>query len=291
MQHFDVEDLKKLYKPASASNGEDNGQITIIGGSTLFQGAPILSLKSASRIVDMVFFASPEPSIGEIATELKSKLNSFIWVPWEDAHDYMAKSDALLIGPGFMRFGRERTPEHLRIHSHHNEGKASREITKDLLERFPNKKWVIDAGSLQVMEPEWIPENAIITPNKKEFCNLFKLEASELMEESLLELVKEYAQRYACIIVYKAPTAIVSDGKTSVLIGNGNAGLTKGGTGDVLAGLTTALLAKNEPFLAASAASFILKNAADELFQRVGFMYSADDLADYIPELSKKLQN
>lgn len=55
MEEFKQEDLDKLYKPHSESSGEDNGQITIIGGSKLFHGAPILALKAASKFVDMVF--------------------------------------------------------------------------------------------------------------------------------------------------------------------------------------------------------------------------------------------
>ena len=59
--------------------------------------------------------------------------------------------------------------------------------------------------------------------------------------------------------------------------------MTKGGTGDVHAGLTVALLTKNDPFLAASSASFIIKEAADNLFKKVGVNYNADDLTDEIP--------
>ena len=110
VENFSPQELKKLYKPAHESAGEDNGQITIIGGSSLFHGAPLLALKVASRIVDMVFFASPEPSVGRIAEQLKSSLSSFIWVPWEETEDYIEKSDAVLIGPGFMRFRSEKVP-------------------------------------------------------------------------------------------------------------------------------------------------------------------------------------
>src|SRR5260221_8412237 len=101
---FDKKDLPKLFKPANNSNGEDNGQVTIIGGSELFHGAPLLCLTVASRIVDMVFFASPEKSVGSIAEKLKSKLLSFIWTPWDDLEHYIEKSDTVLIGPGLMRY-------------------------------------------------------------------------------------------------------------------------------------------------------------------------------------------
>src|SRR5438132_1066559 len=110
MEKFNQADLKKLFKPASGSFGEENGQVTIIGGSTLFHGAPIFALKTASRIVDMVFFATPEKSVGRVAEAAKSKLNSFIWVPWEETEKYIEKSDAVLIGPGFLRFKSEHMP-------------------------------------------------------------------------------------------------------------------------------------------------------------------------------------
>ena len=70
---FKRDDLKKLYKPANDSSGEENGQVTIIGGSELFHGAPLFCLTTASRIVDMVFFTSPEKSVGEVANKIKSK--------------------------------------------------------------------------------------------------------------------------------------------------------------------------------------------------------------------------
>ena len=73
MKTFNISELKKLYKPKPNSVGEDNGQITIIGGSKLFHGAPLFALKTASRIVDMVFFGSPDPSIGKIAEQIKKE--------------------------------------------------------------------------------------------------------------------------------------------------------------------------------------------------------------------------
>src|SRR3989344_1691356 len=175
MREFDIEDLKKLYRPAKDSYGEDNGEVTIIRGSKLFYGAPILSLKVSSRIVDMVFFASPEPSVGRIAEQIKSQLMSFIWVPWGDVDAYIQKSDAVLVGPGFMRFKSEsQITNHQSLSGYDGAARVTRDITKRLLLKFSNKKWVIDAGSLQTMDEDWIPKGAILTPNAKEFNLLFK---------------------------------------------------------------------------------------------------------------------
>lgn len=273
MKIFDPDLLSKLFKPGPDSSKGDNGQVTIIGGSKLFHGAPLLALRTASRIVDMVFFASPEPSIGSIANEMKSKLHSFIWIPWEETGNYIEKSDAVLIGPGFMRFNSEK-----RIaesgEEFDNEGKKTKEITERLLKKFPNKHWVIDAGSLQTIDPAIIPENAILTPNRKEYEMLF----GDLEPETA-------AKRYKCILVLKGPSTFVYSMRDAVEVKGGNAGLTKGGSGDVQAGLTVALLAKNEPFFAASGAAYLVKAVADKLYSKVGTNYNADDLADKVPEI------
>lgn len=256
MQLFDPSEINNLYKPPFASIKTDNGQVTIIGGSKLFHGAPLYGLTIASRIVDMVYFASPDPSIGEVANKLKSKLFSFIWVPWEDVGEYIEKSDANLIGPGMMR------------------SEETREITNEILNKFQDKKWVIDAGSLQMMDAELIPENSILTPNRKEYKLLF----GDSKPGSV-------AKKYKCTLVIKGPSTFVFGYGRSIEVKGGNPGLTKGGSGDVESGLTAALMAKNDPFLSAAAASYIVKKAADELFLSVGTNYSSDDLAGKVPEV------
>lgn len=275
MEEFKPQELKKLFRPAVNSSKEDNGKIAIIGGSGLFHGAPLLALKTASRIVDMVFFSSPEPAMGKVAECLKSKLSSFIWVPFEEVGDYIEKSEAVLIGPGLMRFKKEAQSTECKDKKICSfEGEKTKKITEDLLKKFPQKQWVIDGGSLQVMEARFIPKNAILTPNRKEFEMLFGKNSPEKM-----------AEKHSCIVVLKLPETIVCSPEKCVVIKGGNAGLTKGGTGDVLAGLTVGLAAKNPPFLAACAASFVVKQAADDLYKKAGFAYNADDLADKIPEV------
>ena len=271
MEEFNPDLIKKLYKPNDGISKRENGQVTIIGGSSLFHGAPLLSLKAASRIVGMVYFSSPEKSVGEVANKLKSSLLSFIWVPWEEVGEYIKKSDSVLIGPGFMRYRNEKEVNSDFCDTFCTE---TENITKELLTKYPNKKWVIDAGSLQLLKKEWIPENAILTPNTKEYKMLFGDEE-----------VSKVAKENNCIIVYKTARAVVCSPQECVEIGNGNKGLIKGGTGDTQAGLTVALLAKNDPFLAASVATYVVKKTADKLFETRGTFYNADDLADKIPEI------
>ena len=276
MNVFNSEWLKDLTLPQKDSSKGENGQLTIIGGSKLFHGAPLLAMTVASRLTDMVYFSSPEKSVGEVASNIKSRLFSFIWVPWREVSYYIKKSDAVLIGPGFMRFGSEKFTEEERL-SCDEACRESEKITERFLTKFPDKRWVIDGGSLQVLDPGIIPNYAVLTPNLKEYKKLFgDMEVSEA------------ANKYNCVIVHKKPVTTICSPKCCVEIKGGNAGLTKGGTGDVQAGLTAALLTKNDPFIAAAAASYLTKKASDKLFKNVGTAYNADDLShEIVKEFSK----
>ncbi len=65
--------------------------------------------------------------------------------------------------------------------------------------------------------------------------------------------------------------------------------MTKGGTGDVLAGLVAALACNNDLWLAATAGSFINKKAGESLFKKVGYYFNASDLAEEIPKVMNQL--
>ena len=116
---------------------------------------------------------------------------------------------------------------------------------------------------------------------------------------SVEDKLKLFAQSHQCIVLLKGPVDIAVAGgdcdekickplETRTIDG-GNAGMTKGGTGDVLAGLIAALACKNDPFLATVAGSYINKKAAEALFTKVGPFFNATDLANQIPVSMKEL--
>lgn len=113
---------------------------------------------------------------------------------------------------------------------------------------------------------------------------MFKERIDSLGKKDLGSKIQDLAFKYKCTIVLKGPDTIVCSPGRCTIVKGGNAGLTKGGTGDVLAGLTVALYAKNDPHLAAAAASFLVKSSADELYEKVATNFNADDLANNIPK-------
>ena len=98
------------------------------------------------------------------------------------------------------------------------------------------------------------------------------------------ETVRATAEKYHCVILLKAVTDIISDGSCVVTVDGGNAGLTKGGSGDTLAGLTAALRTKNGAVESAVIASYLVKSTADRLFLTRGYWYNMYDLIEKIPE-------
>ena len=278
IESFDARWFKQSKTLIGDGSKYSAGQVTIIGGSRLFHGAPILALKGSSRMVSMVYFATPDYD-KDIAERIKAGLGSFIWVSLADLSGYIEKSDAVLIGPGLMRSHE----------SEHNsacddEGSKTRELTLGLVTAFPQKNWLVDGGSLQVVEVTELPKGAAVSPNKKEFEMLFG-ESLETELSKRAEQQKRLAKKHGLVILTKDATSLVSDGERVVAIEGGNEGLVKGGVGDVIAGVALGFMAKNDALFALCAASYLVKKAAEKLASEKGLMFNADDLVEMVPAI------
>jgi NAD(P)H-hydrate repair Nnr-like enzyme with NAD(P)H-hydrate dehydratase domain len=155
--------------------------------------------------------------------------------------------------------------------------------------QFSQKQWVIDAGSLQVMEEEFIPPGAILTPNFEEYCLLFGVDLEKKPVEEKEKTLAFLAQKHHAVFLTKEDYSLATDSRTCFLVGPGNKGLEKGGMGDVLAGLAVALAGQKPALEAAATALFVSKKAAHELYREKGPFFNADDLADKIPFAIERL--
>jgi NAD(P)H-hydrate epimerase len=130
---------------------------------------------------------------------------------------------------------------------------------------------VIDADGLNIcaellkMYPDFsFPKNCILTPHHKEFDRLFG-KCNNSFERLIVAIEK--AKQYEIIIVLKsAHTAIVTPHGNVFFNSTGNNLLATAGSGDVLTGIVTAMLAKGfEPIEAAKKAVFLHGILADSL--------------------------
>lgn len=116
---------------------------------------------------------------------------------------------------------------------------------------------VVDADALNLLAPEFqnghldgheYPGPRILTPHPGEFSRLSGLAISEI-ENRRADVAREFAAKNNVILVLKGPGTIVTDGDRVSTNTTGNSGMATGGSGDVLTGLTTALLARGgDPF-------------------------------------------
>ncbi len=265
--------LRKINMPQSVSHKGQNGKVLVIGGSSLFHGAVLWSAEAAAHIVDMVHVASTSEN-NDIIKSLKTMWQTGMVVSQKDIFHYAQEDSVILIGNGMMRVG--------------DEGEFTRKTVHDLITNFPDKQFVFDAGALQMMESGWLTllhKKAVITPHQREFQTLFGTDISSLSVEEKEKIVYKKAGEYGCIILLKAIEDIVSDGVKTVKVHGGNAGLTKGGTGDVLAGLVAGMSATSDPFTSAVVASIVLKKTAEHLFEMKGYWYTVRDILSSFPEV------
>lgn len=285
--------IERIPRPARTSHKGQNGRVLIIGGSELFHSAVLWSAEIASHLVDMVHFASTEQN-NEVMTRLKTQFRNGIVVKRTDIDAYIQEDDVVLIGPGMVRdpnHSPAATPlcaslsEVLKIE---NEGIQTAALTRYILATYPDKKYVIDAGALQMMDPEWLlslKQPAILTPHQGEFARTFGTHVEELDLKEKAQKAAEIAQKFNCIVLLKAVSDIVTNGTDTYIIEGGNAGLAKGGTGDILAGTVASLYAKSDAVTAAIVGSWILKQTSEALYNTSGYWYNNSEIIAHMPRI------
>lgn len=221
--------VKKLKLPRPNSRKRENGRLLIIAGSDRYFGALVYCIKAASRLVDLIYLLTA-PQNQKLVERLKIKTAEFISVKKFTNPKLLSDVDCILIGPG------------------RGVSNKTKMLTSQVLES--GKKAVLDADALNVFDEKLkklLTPKHILTPHRKEFVRLFRLPGQP-------QHVAAMAKKYHCHIVLKGPVDIVAapDGKIFYNI-TGNAGMTKGGTGDVLAGLMAGLYCTNEAEVAAAA--------------------------------------
>jgi NAD(P)H-hydrate epimerase len=244
--------FKNLVLPDPDSHKGQNGKLLLVGGSELFHAASKWSLDTASKIVDMVFYASV-PENNELIKQAKQNFWNGIVIQRQEIDKYITEADCILIGPGMDR------------------SEKTEKVTNNLLKNYPEKKFVVDAGALQMVNPELLNSQHIITPHSRELA--------------VLTTKNFNPEKFAGITLVKGKVDQVITKNKTVEIPGGNTGMTKGGTGDVLAGLIAALYCKNDAITATITGSYTCKTAGDQLYSQVGPYFNASDLVEEIPKV------
>jgi NAD(P)H-hydrate epimerase len=122
----------------------------------------------------------------------------------------------------------------------------TKDLLQDILHRY-KKPLVLDADALNMLSTDsslfaLLPPYSILTPHPKEFERMFGASSNDFER---LRLACERAKEYQCVIILKGHyTFIAMPGGKGYFNSTGNPGMAKGGSGDVLTGVLTALLSQ-----------------------------------------------
>lgn len=278
------------------------GCAMIVAGSGDMPGAAALCTQAALRSgAGLVTLASPEA----VMPVLQAKLSEPVFVNLQDIAGQDADSTddrATALSPAHI-------PQILEKAKHNQAlaigpGLGSAECTRDaVIEILPqlNCPLVIDADALNAIATlnktsasptsgaasylHSIETAAILTPHRREFERLFG--ALPTNDIDIPKLLRDIARNTKKVILLKgAPTFVaVPDGRVFIVPAH-NSGLAKGGSGDVLTGIITALLAQGTPAPEAAVLGALLHQKAGRIArEKLGaFSMLPSDVIDTLPQ-------
>lgn len=284
MQNVTKDILKTLYpvRPAEVKK-YDYGLMIVIGGSEFYSGSPALvSLAGFRAGVDMIRVIAPKRAADIIASFspilaayplpnthlLKTDLAALLSLT-QAAKDVSHGKVSVVIGGGMGR---------------------SQETQDTILEYLAqlDVPAVIDVDAIHAAakNPEVLKGKPfLLTPNSFEFTLLGARDIKQLSQEERMQEVKTMAGSLGTTLLVKAKTDIISDGTEVLLNETGSPYMSVGGTGDTLAGIAGALLARGASLLNAAAGAVYINGRAGELAaKKFGESLVATDVIDSISD-------
>lgn len=255
------------------------GKLLLLCGSRGYTGAAFFASMGALRSgAGLVFLGVPESIYGIEAV----KLNEPVIFPLPDAGGRLSadavpeiltrlpQMDAVLVGPGLGQ----------------SEGTLA--VVRAVLENAQCPV-VVDADGINVLSAHrdllrGRKSPTILTPHDGEFARL-----GGVIGEDRMAAAAALAEELGCVVLLKGHETCITDGTDGYINPTGNPGMAVGGSGDVLAGVITALLGAGLPPLEAAACGAWLHGAAgDRCAAELGqYGMLPTDMLSALPRLMK----
>lgn len=267
---------KKLHLRSKFDHKGNYGKALLIAGSYGKMGACILAARAAGRSgLGLLTLHVPQLGYPIVQTAVPEAMVSID--PHEKfftAVDASGTYDVIGIGPGI---GQDK--------------KTGEAIAKVFHQRMP---MVIDADALNILAGRrelllQIPPGSILTPHPKEFERLAGTWSDDF---DRLEKQKLLSKETKAVVVLKGAHSSVTTPEGKVYFNStGNPGMATGGSGDVLTGILTALIAQGYSAVDAAILGVYLHGLSGDLAARQKGMNSliASDQIDWIPDAFRKI--
>jgi hydroxyethylthiazole kinase-like uncharacterized protein yjeF len=257
----------------------DFGRVLIVAGSRGKTGAAVLAAYGALRSgAGLVTVATPRSCQPIVAAQAPEYMTEALEETIDGTIDFAAveyvlnlSADVLAVGPGLGR------------------GEGVTTFVRELLEKGESPL-VLDADALNAFadEPSALVgregRDLIITPHPGEMARLVGCSVDDVQADRM-GIARDFAQSHKVYVVLKGYRSLVATPDGKVFINpTGSPGMATGGTGDVLTGLTAALVGQGLEAFAAAQLAVYLHGAAGELADadEGEVSMTAMDLADHI---------
>jgi hydroxyethylthiazole kinase-like uncharacterized protein yjeF len=294
--------------PKLAGHKYSHGHALILSGPSGRGGAARLSARGALRIgAGVVAVGCPQDAIPEHAARLDAVMLRGV----ADAAALAAvledgRINALCLGPGMGTGAREAGLVGVALGSQGTPrptGTGAGGNTENVGRGVPRLSLVLDADALTLLSqnPDLfaaLHPGCILTPHAGEFARLFPDIAAKLAEPatkgpaySKVDATREAAKRAGCVVLYKGPDTVIADPTGRCAINSAHYDraapwLATAGSGDVLAGFITGLLARGfSPFDAACTGAWLHVECALSF----GPGLIAEDLPEELPKVFRAL--
>ena len=254
------------------SNKGNFGRTLIFAGSPGMSGAAVMASTAALRVGSGLVNAVVPDSIVQafgIRPEIMVNAESD-----SDIKSNISKASAVGIGCGSGK-----------------DEKIKKKLYEVLMSRKP---CVVDADAINIMDSELLSllhENCVLTPHPGEMSRLIHTDIKSVIEHPV-ETAKSFSEKFGTVLLLKSAASVIAapDGRIRYNI-SGNPGLAKGGSGDVLTGIISGLLAQGlTAFDAASCGAYLLGQSADTALSLLkNRALIAGDVLDSIAETMKTL--
>lgn len=257
-----------MHMPASPadSNKGTFGRAVLLAGSDLYPGAALLCARAClaggcgvltvytSEAARPYFTALPEAIFRALPRQSVSEAE-------------LASADAVGMGPGWGS-----APD----------GSVAAAALRSA------KRLLIDADGLNLLSQrpdllDCVSERCVMTPHPGEMSRLTGQPIHEICADPVRTAFR-FACEHGCTLLLKGTCTVIASPERIAITAAGNNGLAKGGSGDVLSGLITAMLCRGKtPFEAACLGSLLLGVSAQKAFEALNTrLLRASDITDAI---------
>lgn len=243
------------------------GTVLVISGSSSMRGAAafaalgamksgagLVKVASVEKCIDTISVLAPE------ATYIEMESDDYGFMLFDSSKDAlkeaMDKADAVVIGSGM------------------GVTNDTMEIVRYVIANSPVPV-IADADAINCIARDIEiltnrKSDVIITPHPGEMARLLNCDA-EMINENRIMVAEKYAEKYGITVVLKGAGTIISDRINTAANHTGNAGMSKGGSGDILSGIIGSAVAQGfSPYDAACAGVYMHGLAGDAAAEKLG---------------------